>query len=868
MRIIDIDTKEEVCVADTLDMSNFEGLSATDYHLGVLPAIRLSNKAVPTRGALEVIGGGLWDATMYPTRLFSSTASIRSFGSPSEPGSSKAPSDANTASGQLSHDGENLPDPATLTHGMKIFIHSPYDCVLATKTTLADHFSWLFNHHKYEEAWTLLDGYPEVAVNFAEGSSENVLETPTATHGSLADFFADDSSQTTTSARRNINSQAEKEKRRIGERWIRQLVSAGNWTKAGQTCGKVLGTSSTWEHWVWVFAEANKYEEITPYIPTTQLQPRLPSVVYEIILGHYITIDRLRFEELLRQWSPELFDTGSVIEAIQGRLRAGDIREDTVEDGVTGRDWRILMRGLAILYLADGRPRQALRCYIQLQDADAAMNLIAEFHLIDAVSDDIPGFILLRVSKSQEKSAPRAELEELTLEPIRLLVDEALHGIVPTETVINQLQAQKNMQHYLFFYFRALWNGNTATSSTFQAPIRTSATAQTADVLPHTERLAASEGKSLVSEHADLAVSLFAEYDRPLLMEFLKTSQSYTLETASKVCQQRSFIPEWVYLLSKEGRLTQALRLIIDHLNDVSQAIAFCKTQNDQSLWDDLLDYSMNKPRFIRGLLEEVGTAINPISLVRRIPEGLEIEGLRDSLSRMIREYEIQHSISEGVARVLRGEVAAAMATRGNGQRRGIKFDLARLAKAANVAHNIGNNAPSIISAETSTGGDINKSSQSPAPAPAPASPSTKHPPKIITKPGHCPGCNKAFPEYGKPSIISPFLPSTSLIINLNSRTPIPPHFRLRPHIPSQMPTSIPQHDRSKQHPTQRKHGHPRLIDPDDYARRSRIGDVDNNARIRSERRTQGRSSSAAEDVDSRRVSCYGACKGGMRVER
>lgn len=755
MRIIDIETKEEVCVADTLSMSSFEGLSATDYHLGVLPAIRLLNKAVPTRGALEVIGGGLWDATMYPTRLFSSAASVRSFGTPSEQGSSKVPSDSTTTIGTVSNESENPPPPATLSHGMKIFIHSPYDCVLATKTTLADHFSWLVNHHKYEEAWNLLDRYPDIASNLGEGSSESVAETPQATHGSLVDFFADDSSsQTTTVGRRNVNFQAEKEKNRIGERWIRQLVTAGNWTKAGQTCGKVLGTSSRWEHWVWVFAEANKYEEITPFIPTTQLQPRLPSVVYEIILGHYITIDRLRFEELLQRWPPELFDTASVVEAIQGRLKAGDIREDTVEDGIMGRDWRILTRGLATLYLADGRPRQALRCHIQLQDADAAMNLIAQFHLIDAVSDDIPGFILLRVSKSQEQTASLSEIEELTLEPIRLLVDEALHGIVPTETVINQLQAHGgNMQPYLFFYFRALWNGNTATSSTFQKPIRSIATAQTADTLPHGERLAGVEGKALLSEHADLAVSLFAEYDRPLLMEFLKTSQSYTLESASKICKQRSFYPERVYLLSKEGRLTQALRLIIDHLNDVSQAITFCKTQNDQSLWDDLLDYSMNKPRFIRGLLEEVGTAINPISLVRRIPEGLEIEGLRDSLSRMIREYEIQYSISEGVARVLRGEVAAAMTTRSNGQRRGIAFHIVRSTKPASIQgihNNVGNNAlppptppPPPTTITTPIGVDSGKTGES-TELPLP-----KHPPKVI-KAGHCPGCGKAFVEYGE----------------------------------------------------------------------------------------------------------------------
>lgn len=84
----------------------------------------------------------------------------------------------------------------------------------------------------------------------------------------------------------------------------------------------------------------------------------------------------------------------------------------------------------------------------------------------------------------------------------------------------------------------------------------------------------------------------------------------------------------------------------------------------------------MDKPHFIRGLLAEVGTAIDPVQLVRRIPEGLEIEGLRDGIHRMVREYEIQYSISEGVAKVLRGEVATGMDMLRAGRKRGIKFEV------------------------------------------------------------------------------------------------------------------------------------------------------------------------------------------------
>ena len=680
MRIIDVATKEEVSVADTLNVSRFESLSATDYHLGVLPAMRISMKTAAQRGTLEMIGGGMeaigggiWDATMYPARLFTSSASIRS----GSPGSSKAPSDANTGTSLTASTTAEIPDPARLSHGMKIFIHSPYDCVIATKPSLSEHLSWLTSHKMYEEAWKLLDRNPEAIYGPSEKPSESVSSTPTKANSSLieaqtslADFFADDNSQLAT-GHRDPGSRAQAEKRRIGEQWMQQLIATQDWKKAGQVCGQVLGTSSKWEHWVWVFAEAQKFDEITPHIPTPQIAAPLPSVVYEIILGHYVAQDRLRLQDLLELWSPELFDPSTIIEAIESKLKTGEIREDSIEDGIVGRDWRILLASLAKLYLANGQPRKALTCYIRLQDADSTMSLISEYHLVSAVAYDIPGFILLRVTKTQQQSAPLMELAAQTIEPIRLLVSEAHHGILPTTTVIDQLKAHYGLPNpYLFFYFRALWNGETSTLDTSSKPTPRAATE---------ERLLALEGKTLVSDHADTAVELFAEYDRPLLMTFLKSSQTYTLEHASRICEQRNYIPELVYLLSKEGRTTQALRLIIDSLNDVSQAIAFAKDQNDASLWDDLLDYSMNRPRFIRALLSEIGTSIDPLKLVRRIPLGLEIEGLREGLGRMLKEYEVQQSICEGVARVLRGEVNAAMGERGRGQRKGVRFDIVPL---------------------------------------------------------------------------------------------------------------------------------------------------------------------------------------------
>ncbi len=200
---------------------------------------------------------------------------------------------------------------------------------------------------------------------------------------------------------------------------------------------------------------------------------------------------------------------------------------------------------------------------------------------------------------------------------------------------------------------------------------------------------------------------------------------------ATQECEERDYVPELVYLYAKTGQTKRALYLIIDRLADVSQAIAFAKEQDDADLWEDLLDYSMDKPRFIRGLLEEVGTAINPITLVRRIPEGLEVEGLREGLSRMIKEYEIQYSISEGVARVLRGEVAEAQNTLRTGQRRGVKFD---------VQHKADDHLNIETSSITSPVSDIT--------SPEPTETKQLSKPNVQLKPGRCVGCGEPFSEF------------------------------------------------------------------------------------------------------------------------
>ena len=644
LRLIDLKSQAEVD-KDSLTISRFERLSSNDYHLGVLPATNAAS-VVASRGVLEAmagVGSDMWNAAINPRALFSSGASIMSRDSDNESLSRVA---SVTSHRQAVGSPTQTVHPNLIKPGAKIFIHSPYDCILATKRDLGDHLEWLVQQQRYEDAWTLLNEHPEIMVPPSE--KPDLAPTSPDKRSSTDDFFGELSSVADPQVHNQFSS-AEKEKRRIGDLWLQELVQKSDWIRAGQVAGKVLNTAEGWEKWIFNFAGATKFDEIINYMPSEPLRPPVPGTAYEVMLGHYIQTDKPHFKSILDRWDPELFDIQTITTALENQLRYRDVREDSVEGGEKGRDWRIVMESLGQLYEHNGKYRDALKCYIKLQDADSAMRLIKDNHLADAVTDDVSSFIGLRVPESQLSQMSIAEIEDATSEAIALLVQEAQRGLIKPETVVRQLD-KKSLNRYLFFYLRGLWQA-------------------------YRER-PADETISLVDDFADMAVRLFASFDRELLMDFLKVSTSYTFEKAAQECESQNFIPELVYLYSKTGQMKRALYLIIDRLGDVSQAIAFAKEQDDPEIWEDLLNYSMDKPRFIQGLLEEVGTAINPITLVRRIPEGLEIPGLREGLKHIMKEHEIQYSISSGVARVLRSEVAAAQNMLRMGQRKGIKYEV------------------------------------------------------------------------------------------------------------------------------------------------------------------------------------------------
>ncbi|KAI0075229.1 vacuolar assembling protein VPS41 [Panus rudis PR-1116 ss-1] len=426
----------------------------------------------------------------------------------------------------------------------------------------------------------------------------------------------------------------------IGQRYIEHLVSEGDFVKAARLCPKVCGQDTKrWEDWIFVFIQKHQLQAIIPFVPTET--PTLSHIVYEMILAYFLSHDRETLLKTIQSWPKGIYDISAVIVAIQSELEKAP---SSSKDAMTATpDNAILMECLAELYTMNRQPGKALPYYIRLRRPNV-FDLIRDNNLFTAVQAQVLLLVdfdreLVEKRKKEKEGADQVDVpvvnsEESTV--VRLLVDH-IHSI-PIDRVVSQLSARPQ---YLYLYLDALFAKD-----------------------PH-----------LTSDYADAQVRLYAEYAPHRLIDFLRASNYYNLEQAYKICNDRDLVPEMVFLLGRMGNNKQALTLIIERLGDVNRAIDFAKEQHDDDLWEDLLRYSESRPTFIRGLLENVGAEIDPIRLIRRIKNGLEIPGLKGALIKILHDFNLQMSLLEGCQTVLTGDCADLASRLYKGQSAGFSLN-------------------------------------------------------------------------------------------------------------------------------------------------------------------------------------------------
>ncbi|XP_029675831.1 vacuolar protein sorting-associated protein 41 homolog isoform X2 [Formica exsecta] len=256
----------------------------------------------------------------------------------------------------------------------------------------------------------------------------------------------------------------------------------------------------------------------------------------------------------------------------------------------------VLLEALAILYIHDGKYDKALAMYLKLRHKDV-FQLIQKYQLYNSVYDMIEGLMDLDTERAIQ----------FFLEKDR----------VASDVIVQKLQ---HNHRYLYLYLDALDKRDTKDS----------------------------KGK-----YHGLLVRLYADYSRDKLLPLLRRSDNYPIQQALDICSQRQFYPEMVYLLGRIGNTSEALALMTRELDDMESAIAFCQEHDDEELWNDLVNYSLDKPTAITFLLQKIGTYVDPRLMVQRIEPTLEIPGLKKALVKMMCDYNLQVSVQEGCKKIL-----------------------------------------------------------------------------------------------------------------------------------------------------------------------------------------------------------------------
>ncbi len=104
--------------------------------------------------------------------------------------------------------------------------------------------------------------------------------------------------------------------------------------------------------------------------------------------------------------------------------------------------------------------------------------------------------------------------------------------------------------------------------------------------------------------------------------------------------------------------------------------------RHDKALWQDLTAFSLRHPRFLAGLLRHAGEYNVDLArdLLRVIPDGMPIPGLRDKLLGIVASYRFERTRHAGCQAVTARDWVAATRRFHHAQRRAVRVDVPQAA--------------------------------------------------------------------------------------------------------------------------------------------------------------------------------------------
>ncbi len=419
----------------------------------------------------------------------------------------------------------------------------------------------------------------------------------------------------------------------LGEAQLARLFKARRYAAAAAAAPRALGAdAAAWERWAFAFGQAARLPALAPRLP---VDPRLPPAVYDLALGALLNspADHEALLALAQAWPPGAYNAAALLARVAPRARA--------------RGAGAALRRAAIeLHGRVGDRAAALGELLALRDPGALD--YAEAHaLLPAVARRAAA--LFAVDARRAAALLAAGAEEAPPAAVVASLEAALAaaerreggaaGAVPPPPPAPPA---------------AIAAGDVDGAAVGAAD--GDAAAWRARLLAYLDALSSS-APAAAAPHAGRRLALTAELAPARLLDLLASDAPYPLEEALAVCEARGLVRESVFVLGRMGATERALRVIVERLRDVGQAVDFVRERADAALWELLVALALADAELAGALLDRAGGCADPARVVAALPRELPVARLRARLARVVADYRAQVGLAAGAAAVLRGDV-------------------------------------------------------------------------------------------------------------------------------------------------------------------------------------------------------------------
>ena len=441
----------------------------------------------------------------------------------------------------------------------------------------------------------------------------------------------------------------------LGYAYLDSLYADGRFDDVVEKLGEILGAESDkWEEWVRRFLNQGKISTICGILHKgMQLSEPLVTQVFLRLIHD----DPKALRGLVRIWGKSGFDCNEILSGLEKILegcregeddaKTGYLRESAVElYGFVGNYSCLLLQSLR-LHLSNSIAlieRFDLHSYMTTSEFLSALfdfdewllehDAVVERGISEAMGEQSSFAAAITPVGIIYGDATQARIRRLMcLDGVLFLTQNTEK--IPPSAVVSTLTTE-NRHSRLFIYLAVLVSTHPA----------------------------------YTPKYASMVLPLLIEYDRPSLMMTLKTWSGYDFNQAYRLCEDRGFVEEKVWILTQMGNVEKALDVLMDEIGDVDRTLEFLKTRGDDVLWRGFLERSRVRPAFIVAVLSSgISSGLgyfgssgrgsesgkgrwDMIDFIRKIPTDLDVPQLKQALTNLLQDANALTGLKEQSARI------------------------------------------------------------------------------------------------------------------------------------------------------------------------------------------------------------------------